>query len=43
MSKLKRFTDILKGLFAIGIIVGSIPFIIFPIIKYWVECFKLFF
>jgi hypothetical protein len=43
MKKLKRFTDIMKGLLAIGVIVGSIPFIIFPIIKYWVECFKLFF
>jgi len=43
MKKLKRFTDIMKGLLAIALIVGSIPFIIFPIIKYWVECFKLFF
>tara|TARA_R110001606_G_C15162842_1_gene627189 strand:- start:208 stop:339 length:132 start_codon:yes stop_codon:yes gene_type:complete len=43
MSKLKRLADIMKGLLAIGVIAGSIPFIVFPIIKYWVECFKLFF
>jgi len=43
MKKLKRFTDIMKGLLAIGLIVGSVPFIVFPVVWYWIKCFNIFF
>jgi len=43
MKKLKRLTDITKGLIAIAVILGSVPFIIYPIVWYWIKCFNIFF
>jgi len=43
MKKLKRITDISKGLIAIGLIIGATPFIVYPILWYWVQTWKVFF
>jgi len=43
MSKMKRLTDILKGLLAIGIIVSVTPFVVVSICWYFVKIWNLFF
>lgn len=43
MKKLKRFTDIIKGLIVIGLIAALTPFVIIPILWYVVKVWQLFF
>tara|TARA_R110001599_G_scaffold73906_1_gene204211 strand:- start:5921 stop:6052 length:132 start_codon:yes stop_codon:yes gene_type:complete len=43
MSKMKRLTDILKGLFVIGLIGAITPFIVLSLGWYCVKVWNLFF
>jgi hypothetical protein len=43
MKKIKRLTDIVKGLIVIGLISALTPFVIIPILWYVVKVWQIFF